>query len=236
MKKKGLKILFLSLLLLPLQPVQACITCDKRISEGIFDSAFGARALYMLLPFGLLAGIVAVLAAVGTRKHKHNLSNNSKALSPVPLTAVATIIGIGIGGFIDGIVLHQLLQWHEMISAQLPPVDYVSKSINMFWDGIFHAACLLVVLTGVVLLWKLMHRTGIDRRGNLLVGGLITGWGLFNLVEGILDHQLLQLHNVRERIPNVQSWNIGFLIFSVLLLVVGFWISRQKRNLPPTTV
>ncbi|RYF47809.1 MAG: DUF2243 domain-containing protein, partial [Cytophagaceae bacterium] len=101
------------------------------------------------------------------------------------------VIGIGLGGFIDGIVLHQILQWHEMLSAKIPNTEYVGKSINMFWDGIFHFFCLLVTLVGIVLLWKLLKRNDINRSGKLLSGGLLLGWGLFNIVEGVIDHHLL---------------------------------------------
>jgi uncharacterized membrane protein len=30
--------------------------------------------------------------------------------------APAFIMGLGLGGFIDGIVLHQILQWHHMLT------------------------------------------------------------------------------------------------------------------------
>ncbi|MEJ7681197.1 MAG: DUF2243 domain-containing protein [Segetibacter sp.] len=114
-------------------------------------------------------------------------------MSPVPLTAAATVLGIGIGGFIDGIVFHQILQWHEMISNKIPPVTYIAKSVNMFWDGIFHAFTLMVTITGVILLWKLLRRNNVDHSGNLLTGGLLLGCGLFNLLEGLADHQITEV-------------------------------------------
>jgi uncharacterized membrane protein len=43
------------------------------------------------------------------------------------------------GGFFDGIVLHQLLQWHHVVSRVYPPVDPESLRQNAFWDGIFHS-------------------------------------------------------------------------------------------------
>lgn len=30
------------------------------------------------------------------------------------------LLGIGFGGFVDGIVLHQLLQWHHMLTVGRP--------------------------------------------------------------------------------------------------------------------
>ena len=140
------------------------------------------------------------------------------------------VLGIGIGGFIDGIVFHQILQWHEMLSNKISSTTYIGKSVNMFWDGIFHSFTLMVTITGIVLLWKLLHRKDIDRSGNLLSGGLILGWGLFNLLEGIADHQVLKLHNVREVSADKDLWNYGFLAFAVVLIVLGFIISKQNKN------
>jgi uncharacterized membrane protein len=80
------------------------------------------------------------------------------------------------------------------------------------------------------MLWKALNRTDIDRSGKVLAGGLIAGWGLFNLVEGIFDHHLLKLHNVREITPDKAAWNYGFLIFSIVLLVIGFALVRMRKQ------
>ena len=117
-----------------------------------------------------------------------------------------------------------------MISNKIPPVTFIAKSVNMFWDGIFHAFTLIVTMTGIILLWNLLKRSNIDRSGNLLAGGLLAGFGLFNLLEGIADHLILKLHNVREVTSDKQAWNIGFLAFSVVLLIIGLIIARQKKQ------
>jgi uncharacterized membrane protein len=210
----------------------ACVTCDRHIQEGIYNSAFYVNVFRILLPFVAIGLLVAGLSRLATRRHRALLSKHpgENILSPVPLAAAATVLGIGIGGFIDGIVLHQILQWHEMISNQLPPTNYVNKSVNMFWDGIFHAGTLIITLTGILLLWKLLPRTDIDRSGSVLGGGLLLGWGLFNLVEGIIDHQILKLHNVREVTANVQAWNLGFLAFSILLVGIGYWLCFRRGS------
>lgn len=210
----------------------ACINCNKEIKEAIFDSTFYPNLFVILLPFLALAVAVAVISAISVKKYRTRIMANpdQKFLSPVPLTAAATVLGIGIGGFIDGIVFHQILQWHEMISNKIPPVTYITKSVNMFWDGIFHAFTLMVTLTGVILLWKLLKRKEIDHSGNFFAGGLISGFGLFNLLEGIADHQVLKLHNVREVTPDKQAWNLGFLAFSIVLIILGLLISKQKKH------
>jgi uncharacterized membrane protein len=186
----------------------------------------------MLTAFIVLAVLVAILGAMTARRHQSRLAANPhlKILSPVPLTTASMVLGIGLGGFIDGIVLHQVLQWHEMLSAKIPATDYVGKSVNMFWDGIFHFFCLVVVLVGVVLLWKLLWRKDIDRSGKLLFGGLLLGWGLFNIVEGLIDHHLLKLHNVMEFAADHEPANFGFLGASVLMLLIGYIIVNSVNK------
>jgi uncharacterized membrane protein len=210
----------------------ACITCNRQVQEAIWDSTFFPNLLTMLSAFIVLAFLVALLSALSAKRYKtHSAAHpNKHSLTPVPLTTSAMVLGIGLGGFIDGIVLHQVLQWHEMISNKMPPVNLVAKSVNMFWDGVFHAFCLVVVIIGVVFLWKLLWRRDIDRSGNLLAGGFLLGWGLFNIVEGTIDHHLLKLHNVREVSSHVSLWNWGFLGLSVLMMVIGYLLVNKKRE------
>lgn len=229
--KDQYRLIFLMPLCLTVGPsVSACITCNKKVREAIFDSTFYPNLLAMLSPFILLTLIVTGLAVFFGKRHTAYISRNGagKTLNPVPLSTAALVLGMGFGGFMDGIALHQILQWHEMLSNKLPPTDLVAKTVNMFWDGIFHAFCLLVSLAGVVMLWRAGQRTDASRSGRLLAGGLIAGWGVFNIVEGILDHQVLRLHNVREITPNVQAWNFGFLGFSIVLLGVGWALMNRS--------
>ena len=111
-------------------------------------------------------------------------------------TATAVILGIGLGGFLDGIVLHQIVQWHNMGSAVVPPVTMEAMSRNMLWDGLFHLATWTITVVGVFLLWDVGRRGTLTPTSALLpfVGQLLIGWGAFNLVEGLVDHHLLGIH------------------------------------------
>jgi uncharacterized membrane protein len=64
------------------------------------------------------------------------------------------ILGIGLGGFIDGIVLHQILHWHNMGSAVMPPITMAAMRQNMRWDGYFHLTTLVITFVGILLLWR----------------------------------------------------------------------------------
>ena len=139
-------------------------------------------------------------------------------------------MGIGLGGFVDGIVLHQILQWHNMMSNWVPPVTMDAMSYNMVWDGVFHAAVWVVTLVGVLMLWSAAYRRAAIPTLGAFIGQLFLGWGLFNLVEGIIDHQLLGVHYVRQ-VPNYQVYNLTFLaVGGVLFIVLGWVLMRQGRS------
>lgn len=210
--------------------IRACISCNNEIRTGIYNSMFYPNLITMLSAFLALAVIVVILSRASHSRHLLRQQKGHLQLSPAPMVTASMVLGIGLGGFIDGIVLHQIFQWHEMLSAKIPATNYVGKSINMFWDGIFHLFCLIVVFIGIVLFWKLLFRKDIDRSGKLLVGGLLMGWALFNIVEGIIDHHLLKLHNVFEYTQNHFTANAIFLGLSVLLAVLGYAIIRSHRN------
>jgi uncharacterized membrane protein len=232
MKKFLQKSAVLFTILMSGQAARACPFCNDEARKAIYNSSFFPNLFTMLSVFIVLAILVSILSALTGKRHRANVSKypTRQILTPVPLTAAATVLGIGLGGFVDGIVLHQILQWHEMLSNKLPPTTLLAKTVNMFWDGVFHAFCLIVVIIGVILLWKLLWRKDIDRSGSLLGGGLLLGWGLFNIVEGTIDHHLLKLHNVREITANPDAWNFGFLALSVLMIILGSWLVRKSQH------
>jgi uncharacterized membrane protein len=143
-----------------------------------------------------------------------------------PLIAAGTMLGIGMGGFLDGIVFHQILQSHNMLSAKFPTKGsdlntvIVNQEINMFWDGLFHALTWLVTAIGIAMLWSAMRRQKVPHSTPSLVGSISLGWGLFNLVEGIIDHHVLHLHQVVEGAGHL-GYDIAFLISGAVLVVVG---------------
>ncbi|WP_299700429.1 DUF2243 domain-containing protein [uncultured Pontibacter sp.] len=153
-----------------------------------------------------------------------------KTVRTGPLIAAATLIGIGMGGFVDGIVLHQILQWHQMISAKLPPDTLLNKETNMFWDGIFHAFTWLTTALGIYLLWRVVYERKSVLSNRIFGGSLLLGFGIFNIVEGIIDHHILVLHNVREISSNQSAWNFGFLGISVVILVLGWMLVQKGRR------
>jgi uncharacterized membrane protein len=151
-----------------------------------------------------------------------------------PLISAGTLLGIGMGGFADGIVLHQVLQVHNMLSAKRPKDSILNMQINMFWDGLFHAFTWVLTALGLWLLWKAVRRRDVPLSGRTLLGAMVFGWGLFNLVEGIIDHHLLNIHHVVERYGR-SGWDWLFLgIGGVGFILIGWAIMRSIPAASPT--
>ena len=148
------------------------------------------------------------------------------AESPRPLVLAGLVLGIGMGGFVDGILFHQILQLHSMLSNRVPLNSLINEQINMFWDGLFHAFTWVCVAFGIFLLWRAASQTLSRLSGKLLLASLVTGWGLFNVVEGLIDHQILQLHHVYQN-GNHLLWDMVFLASGVLLAGCGFLVIRR---------
>ena len=54
------------------------------------------------------------------------------------------------------------------------------------------------------------------------------GAGLFDFVEGLIDHQILGIHHVKPG-PNELAWDIGFLALG-LGLFLGGWAMVQMDS------
>jgi uncharacterized membrane protein len=143
--------------------------------------------------------------------------------------APGALLGMGLGGFVDGILFHQILQWHNLLSSRIPPVGLAEMKVNMLWDGLFHALTWAMTATGVGLLWRAGMRPDVPWSTRTFVGAIATGWGLFNLVEGVIDHQVLGVHHVHPG-EHQLAWDMGFLAFGAALLAVGWGLMRLGEH------
>ena len=146
-----------------------------------------------------------------------------------PSVAPGLLLGLGLGGFIDGIVLHEILQWHHMVShVEDYPVDTLAGlEVNVLADGFFHVATWLLVWAGTIALLMSWRRGRLAPNWSFHFGLLLAGWGIFNVVEGVIAHQILQIHHVRDDLGGPMSWDIGFLVFGALLVLGGWLLYRR---------
>jgi uncharacterized membrane protein len=147
--------------------------------------------------------------------------------------AAGVLLGIGLGGFVDGIVLHQILQWHHLLTSEgsHPASTVAGLEANTLADGLFHLATWLAVAAGVYLLWRDSER-GQAWSGSRLAGLMLAGWGGFNLVEGIVDHHILTLHHVKTGDGQL-ALDLGFLALGAALLIGGLALARRGRPADP---
>ena len=139
--------------------------------------------------------------------------------------------GIGLGGFVDGIVLHQLLQWHHMVSSTSHSVSTVAGlEVNTLADGFFHLFSWCVVLGASIVTLAQWRQGRLPPSWRLHLGGVLAGWGVFNVVEGLVDHQLLGVHHVRDDLGGPLAWDLGFLGLGLALVVLGWIAMRAGRR------
>lgn len=153
-----------------------------------------------------------------------------RGLADRPIVSAGILLGVGLGGFVDGIALHQMLQWHNMLSSWIPPDDLVAMKINMVWDGAFHIFTWTMTAVGLALLWRAgLRRDVVPWVTRTFVGALLLGWGLFNAIEGVVDHQILGVHHVHPGRAEL-AWDLGFIASGVALVVVGLLLIRSGRR------
>ena len=141
------------------------------------------------------------------------------------------VLGVGLGGLLDGIVLHQILQWHHLLTGtgRHPATTVAGLEVNTLWDGLFHVVAFVFVATGVAMLWRTSQRSGGLGPGRALLGWGLAGWGLFNLVEGLVDHHLLGIHHVRAG-PSQLWYDLGFLAVGAVLVGAGWSLARVAER------
>jgi uncharacterized membrane protein len=143
--------------------------------------------------------------------------------------APGLLLGVGLGGFIDGIVLHQVLQWHHMLTGDAggEPSDTVAGlEANTLADGFFHLGTWVLVAVAMTLTVRAWRAGELAPPWRAHVGLLLAGWGAFNLLEGLVNHQLLGLHHVRDDLGAPLGWDLAFLAFGLLLVGAGTALTR----------
>lgn len=148
-----------------------------------------------------------------------------------PAAAPAFLFGMGVGGFVDGIVLHQLLQWHHMLSRTDDgnPKTVAGLELNTLADGLFHSAMWVLVVAAAILAIRARQQGRLSASWPFHTGLVLAGWGVFNIVEGLVNHQLLGIHHVRDDLGGPLAWDLGFLGLSVVLAAVGMLLYRSSR-------
>jgi uncharacterized membrane protein len=134
---------------------------------------------------------------------------------PAPLT------GVGLAGLVDVILFHQLLGWHHFYNRS-------TQAAGLASDGLLDLALTVALVVGLV---SLVETAGpVQRWGRRGWGGILAGFGWFNLFDGVVDHKLLGLHQIRPGVADLLPYDAAWIGLSVLILVVGVGLVRADAR------
>lgn len=132
------------------------------------------------------------------------------------------LLGFALGGFFDGILLHQILQWHHLLSL-VPGME--DLRLQILWDGWFHA---LMYGLAALALWGLWRGKAEAAGMNPTLGALLLGFGAWHVLDGILSHWLLGLHRIKLDSAVPLAWDLGwFAGLGILPILMGLWLGRR---------
>ncbi|WP_447927249.1 DUF2243 domain-containing protein [Vreelandella sp. EE27] len=148
------------------------------------------------------------------------MANASTPLSVKRSLWAALLVGIGVMAAVDEIVFHQLLQWHHFFDFSTPAFGIVS-------DGLLHAFELLAVVVGVFMLLDLSQRQCLNIAW--AKAGFFLGMGGFQLFDGLINHKVLGLHQIRYGVDPL-IYDLVWNAFALVFLLVGAWFFRRARS------
>ena len=151
-----------------------------------------------------------------------------------PLIWAGVVLGMGFGGLADGIVLHSILGWHHLVCAGADtlcqPTSIEQLKLENTQDGYFDLGLWLVVLAGTAMLFRAVRLLGPSARARVILGSMLAGSGMFNFLEGLVNHQILGIHHVLPGDVHQLLFDMLYLANGVLFIVIGACLIRRPRN------
>ncbi|ACI99139.1 DUF2243 domain-containing protein [Rhodospirillum centenum] len=136
------------------------------------------------------------------------------------------LLGFALGGFFDGILLHQILQWHHLLSA-LEGAAFADLRVQVLADGLFHAAMYVIAGVGLWLLWRQRARFSRPGADRVLAGAALVGFGVWHLTDAVLFHWTLGFHRIRMDTASPLAWDLlWFVVFGLGPVVLGLLLGR----------
>jgi uncharacterized membrane protein len=147
-----------------------------------------------------------------------------------PLVRSGLVLGMGFGGLADGIILHQILGWHHLVCYDrfCRTASVEQLQLENTQDGFFDLGLWLMLLIGTAMLFRSARHAGQAGSGRALLGSILAGCGLFNFVEGLLDHQILGIHHVLPGNPHQFLFDMLYLANGLMFIIAGVWLIRPQ--------
>ncbi len=130
------------------------------------------------------------------------------------------LFGLGVVAFIDETIFHQLLHWHHFY-------DKSTTSIGLVSDGLFHAFSWFATIGGLFLFADLRRRNSLVWKR--WIGGIYLGAGVFQLYDGIIQHKIMRIHQIRY-VDNVIIYDVIWNVIAAGMIVVGVILTIKTNN------
>lgn len=133
------------------------------------------------------------------------------------------LLGFALGGFFDGILLHQILQWHHLLSL-VPGEPFRDIKVQILADGLFHLLMYVIAAIGLWKLWKV--RSAAAAADRTLLASAALGFGVWNIIDATVFHWILELHHIRLD-SNPLLWDLlWFAVFGLAFVALAWWLGR----------
>lgn len=143
----------------------------------------------------------------------------------------AFVLGLALSGFFDGILLHQVLQWHHFLSL-VPGRAFQDIRVQIYADGLFHIFVYCLSLLGLFLLWRARRELGRPGSGRRIAGGALLGFGVWNIVDVGFFHWILGIHRIRVNVANPMAYDLAWFVgLGIIVALAGLLAGRWKGRL-----
>ncbi|MET1013832.1 MAG: DUF2243 domain-containing protein [Paenisporosarcina sp.] len=130
------------------------------------------------------------------------------------------LFGLGVVGFIDEVVFHQLLHWHHFYDKSTTDIGLVS-------DGLFHAFSWFSTIGSSFMLADLHRRQAFWMKR--WIGGALLGGGLFQLYDGTIQHKLMQIHQIRYNV-DITPYDVVWNVIAFAMIVAAYFLLKENNK------
>lgn len=130
------------------------------------------------------------------------------------------LFGLGIVAFIDEVVFHQLLHWHHFYDKSTTDMGLVS-------DGLFHAFSFFATIGSSFMFGDLLRKNGFI--ASRWIGGILIGGGTFQLYDGIIQHKMMRIHQIRYNVQ-ILPYDLVWNIIALIMIIVGWILVSKSRS------
>lgn len=130
------------------------------------------------------------------------------------------LFGLGFAAFVDEVIFHQLLHWHKFY-------DLSSTSVGLISDGLFHAFSWFATVGSLYLVADLRRRQGLWVK--MWWSGKLIGAGGFQLYDGLIQHKLMRIHQIRYHVDLIY-YDIIWNVLAFVMILIGFILYQKAKS------